>query len=96
MALLNDHLRRTLKYETDLKYESSADLPSWGWDENQNRYVNVAEDLRQAMTSNPGLKVLFTSGYYDLATPYFDTPFSVAHLGRDDAENIKGLFEAAT
>ncbi len=81
VALLNDHLRRTLNYQTDLKYESSADLPSWNWDEAQNRYVNVAEDLRKAMTSNPALRVLFTSGYYDLATPYFDTPFSVAHLG---------------
>jgi carboxypeptidase C (cathepsin A) len=33
------------------------------------------------MTRNPALKVLFTSGYYDLATPYFDTPFSVSQLG---------------
>ena len=38
------------------KYESSADLPSWNWDEAQNRYVNVAEDLRKAMTSNPALQ----------------------------------------
>jgi carboxypeptidase C (cathepsin A) len=27
------------------------------------------------------LRVLFASGYYDLATPYFDTPFSVAQMG---------------
>jgi carboxypeptidase C (cathepsin A) len=82
VTLLNDHLRRTLKYETDLVYEYSAGLwRDWGWDGNANRYVNVAEDLRAAMTRNPALKVLFASGYYDLATPYFDTPFSVAHLG---------------
>ncbi|MGB3561681.1 MAG: peptidase S10 [Thermoanaerobaculia bacterium] len=82
VTMLNDHLRRDLGYETDLPYRSSARLwRDWTWDDNENRYVNVAEDLRQAMTRNPELRVLFTSGYYDLATPYFDTPFSVAHLG---------------
>jgi carboxypeptidase C (cathepsin A) len=82
VTMLNDHLRRDLGYETDLRYRSSAGLwRDWTWDDNENRYVNLAEDLRQAMTRNPDLRVLFTSGYYDLATPYFDTPFSVAHLG---------------
>ena len=82
VTMLNDHLRRDLGYETDLPYRSSARLwRDWTWDDNENRYVNLAEDLRQAMTRNADLKVLFTSGYYDLATPYFDTPFSVAHLG---------------
>ncbi len=98
VTLLNDHLRRTLKYETDLVYEYSAGLwRNWTWDENTNRYVNVAEDLRRAMTRNPQLKVYFASGYYDLATPYFDTPFSVAHLGLPEslAKNIQiGYFEA--
>ena len=82
VTLLNDYLRRDLGYETDLVFRASARLwRDWTWDENTNRYVNVSEDLRQAVTRNPALKVLFTSGYYDLATPYFDTPFSVAHLG---------------
>jgi carboxypeptidase C (cathepsin A) len=82
VTLLNDYLRRDLGYETDLPFRASARLwRDWTWDENSNRYVNVSEDLRQAMTRNPALQVLFTSGYYDLATPYFDTPFSVAHLG---------------
>ena len=82
VRLLNDYLHRDLDYETDLPFRASARLwGDWTWDENSNRYVNVSEDLRQAMTRNPALQVLFTSGYYDLATPYFDTPFSVAHLG---------------
>ncbi len=82
VTLLNDYLRRDLGYETDLVFRASARLwRDWTWDDNTNRYVNVSEDLRQAITRNPALKVLFTSGYYDLATPYFDTPFSVAHLG---------------
>lgn len=82
VTMLNDHLRRTLGYESDLVYEFSTNVyTSWTWNENANRFTNVAEDLRAAMTRNPALRVLFASGYYDLATPYFDTPFSVAQMG---------------
>jgi carboxypeptidase C (cathepsin A) len=41
----------------------------------------VAEELRRAMVRNHDLHVLFTSGYYDFATPYFDTDYTVDHLG---------------
>ncbi|MGB5342158.1 MAG: peptidase S10 [Thermoanaerobaculia bacterium] len=98
VTLLNDYLRRDLGYETDLEFRASARLwRDWTWDENTNRYVNVSEDLRQAVTRNPALKVLFTSGYYDLATPYFDTPFSVAHLGLPEQlrENLSIAYYAA-
>ncbi len=82
VTMLNDYLRRTLGYESDLIYEFSARMhENWTWNENTNKFANVAEDLRSAMTRNPALKVLFASGYYDLATPYFDTPFSVAQMG---------------
>jgi carboxypeptidase C (cathepsin A) len=45
--------------------------------------VNVADMLRQAMTQNPNLKVMFANGYYDLATPFFATEYTVAHVGLD-------------
>ena len=35
------------------------------------------------MTQNPFLKVFIANGYYDLATPYFATDYTVAHLGLD-------------
>ncbi len=38
------------------------------------------EDLRGAITRNPKLKVLFLSGYYDLATPFLATEYTVSHL----------------
>lgn len=41
----------------------------------------MAESLRLAMVRNPDLKVLLTAGYYDLATPYFDSFLTVDHLG---------------
>ncbi|HZC66471.1 MAG TPA: peptidase S10, partial [Candidatus Dormibacteraeota bacterium] len=35
----------------------------------------------QAMLTNPHLKVEIENGYYDLATPFFATEFTVDHLG---------------
>lgn len=78
---INDYLRRELGYEDDAIYERlSRKVRPWKWG-GGNEYVNVAEPLRQAMTKNPGLHVLISSGIYDFATPYFDARFTVAHMG---------------
>jgi carboxypeptidase C (cathepsin A) len=42
---------------------------------------NVQGDLAQAMTTNPKLLVQVENGYYDMATPFFATEFTMAHLG---------------
>jgi carboxypeptidase C (cathepsin A) len=47
--------------------------------------VNVAEMLRQAMTQNPSLRVMIAQGYYDLATPFFATEYTVNHIGLEPA-----------
>jgi carboxypeptidase C (cathepsin A) len=44
-------------------------------------FVNTTPDLGHAMTLNPSLRTLILNGYYDLATPFFATEYSVAHLG---------------
>jgi carboxypeptidase C (cathepsin A) len=81
-AAINDYLRRELGVKEDLIYERlSRKVWPWSWEGFENRYVNLAEPLRQAMTRNPDLKVLFTCGYYDLATPYFDSVYTADHLG---------------
>jgi carboxypeptidase C (cathepsin A) len=53
----------------------------WSYEEEQNRYVNVGETLRRAMNKNRHLKLMVCSGYYDLATPFFGSDYTVAHLG---------------
>jgi carboxypeptidase C (cathepsin A) len=47
--------------------------------------VNVTDMLREAMTQNPDLKVVIANGYYDLATPFFATEYTVSHLGLEPA-----------
>src|SRR5690606_291337 len=69
-ATLNDYLRGELGYQSDLPYEILANLyQSWSYKDVENRYLNVAETLRKAMSVNQYLKVHVANGYYDLATP---------------------------
>ena len=81
-AMLNQYVRSELKFESDLPYEIlNPRVWPWSYAEHENRYVEVAETLRKAMTTNPFLKVFVANGYYDLATPYFATEYTFNHLG---------------
>ncbi len=83
-AVLNDYMRRDLNFESDIPYEILANLyENWGYHKFENKFVDVAETLRQAMSINPHLKVLVANGYYDLATPYLATRYTFNHLGLD-------------
>jgi len=81
-ATLNHYLRSELGFESDLPYEIlTGRVQPWSYADYQNQYVNVAETLRGAISRNPSLRVFVASGYYDLATPYFATRYTFAHLG---------------
>jgi carboxypeptidase C (cathepsin A) len=81
-AMFNDYVRADLKYDSDVPYQVLTDkVQPWNYDRFQNRYVNVAEMLREAMTQNPSLRVMIANGYYDLATPFFATEYTVNHIG---------------
>lgn len=83
-AVLNDYMRRDLHFENDIPYEILSGLyEKWSYNTFENKFVDVAETLRQAMSSNPHLKVLVANGYYDLATPYLATRYTFNHLGLD-------------
>jgi carboxypeptidase C (cathepsin A) len=83
-ATLNDYVRNDLKFESDLPYEIlTGRVRPWNYSPYENRYVNVAETLRGAMTQNPFLHVFVAKGYYDLATPFFAADYTFDHLGID-------------
>ena len=83
-ATLNDYVRGDLAFESDLPYEIfSRRIHSWDFGSHQNEYVNVADTLRKAMTTNPSLKVYVANGYFDLATPFLATEYTFSHLGLD-------------
>ena len=83
-ASINEYVRGELKFESDLPYEFlTGRVRPWNYAPYENRYVNVAETLRRAMTQNPFLKVFVGKGYYDLATPFFAAEYTFDHLGLD-------------
>jgi carboxypeptidase C (cathepsin A) len=80
-ATLNDYVRRDLKFESDLPYEVlTGKVQPWDFNDAKNRYLDVADTLRQAMTHNPYLKVFVANGYYDMATPYLATRYTFDHM----------------
>lgn len=83
-AAFNDYVRSALHYENDLPYEIlSSGVHPWNWGTADKGFTNVAETLREAMTKNPFLKVFVANGYYDLATPFSATEYTINHLGLD-------------
>lgn len=79
-AAFNQYIRSDLQWETDLEYKVLASIHPWNYNKAVNQYLNVGEALRDVMTKNEALKVFVASGYYDLATPYFATDYTLNHL----------------
>jgi carboxypeptidase C (cathepsin A) len=85
-AAFNQYVRAELGYESDLPYEVIKDLwQDWSYTDHNNKFVDVAETLRKAISTNPALRVFVANGYYDLATPYFASVYTFNHLALDPA-----------
>ncbi len=86
VALGNQYMRDTLNYRTNMQYRptSYGGLLGARWDfkhNDQDPPTNVAPDLATAMTTNPHLYVFSGNGYFDFATPFFATQYTLQHLG---------------
>ena len=85
-AAINQYLRQDLKYSPGITYRSNIyDMiygGEGGWDFSHNgRYpTNVAGDLADVLTQNPNVRVFSAAGYYDFATPFFATDYTLRHL----------------
>lgn len=78
---INDYINRELGFQTNLAYEIlTGRVRPWNYNNVQNQYLNNSETLRLAIHKNPYLKVMFINGYYDLATPFFATEYTVDHM----------------
>lgn len=79
-SALNDYFERELNFKEEKPYNIFGNVFPWNFNNVQNRFLNVAESLRSAMTKNPALKVYIGAGYYDFATPYFIARYDVQHM----------------
>jgi carboxypeptidase C (cathepsin A) len=83
-AMLNDYVRSELGYETDAAYHILRRL-EWDWGSAEEGYARTAAALAEAFAKNPYLRLFVASGFYDLATPYFATRYTLDHLPLDPA-----------
>jgi carboxypeptidase C (cathepsin A) len=99
VSAFNDYVRTTLKYGEGRVYRSFAPVGQYWSFQHQppgagralQSTTNVMPDLATAMKYNPGLKLLVTGGYFDLATPYYQGWFEMHHL--PIPQNLMGNIE---
>ncbi|HEX9293502.1 MAG TPA: hypothetical protein VF873_07435 [Gemmatimonadales bacterium] len=84
-AAANAYLRGELKFDTQDRYlMGGGNQGQWNWARDGQRgwaaTTYVGSDLTQALVTNPHLRIEVENGYYDLATPFFATEYTVNHL----------------
>jgi carboxypeptidase C (cathepsin A) len=80
-AAFNDYVRSELGFRADQEYYTlGGGIGHWDW-EAKNSYADTSEDLADAFARNPYMRLFVASGYFDLATPYFATEYTLSHLG---------------
>lgn len=88
-AAFNAYTREELKVTIERSYEvlSGEVGGNWDWKHHgpgSSGYfpgsANVSGDLIQALMTNPHLHVQVENGYYDMATPFFATEYTMDHL----------------
>lgn len=89
-AMLNQYVRGELGYKTDLTYHIlGGGIGPWEWGSANTGFADVSGALRAAFSRNPDMRLFVASGYYDLATPYFATDYTLAHLMLEPAERAR-------
>lgn len=82
---INHYIKTELNFSTDIKYNMFGNVNPW-----DRRNNNTRDALREAMATNPYLKVLNQSGYYDGATTYFAAKYSLSQV--DPSGKMKDRF----
>ena len=89
-AAFNAYVRTELGYKTDLPYYIlGGGIGPWDWGSARAGFPDVSGALRFAFAKNPEMKLFVASGHYDLATPYFATDYTLAHLGLEPEERVR-------
>jgi len=78
-SAFQQYIRNELQFTIERPYRTLGGVGAWKYPEG--RYASVTDRLRTAITRNPYLHVFVASGYYDLATPYFATDYTLRRLG---------------
>ena len=100
-ASFHQYVRTELGYKSDDDYYllggGFSQARDWDWGSAAEGFPNVTEAVRSAVAGNPYMRLYVASGYFDLATPYFATGYTLAHLGLEPGESSRistGFYDA--
>ena len=87
-AAINAYLRQDLKFNPEMTYEVlPGDISAhWDWKHNGSPdsfpgAPSVDQDMVSAFLDNTHLRVQVENGFFDMATPFFATEYTMDHLG---------------
>jgi len=80
-SMFNNYIRAELGYQSDAEYYIlGGGFQQWEWGSAGEGFPNVTQSLREAFVKNPYMKLFVASGYFDLATPFYATQYTLEHL----------------
>jgi carboxypeptidase C (cathepsin A) len=88
--MFNQYVRTELGYKSDLEYYilgGGFRFNEWDWGLQRGGFPDTAESLKDAFDKNPFMKLFIANGYFDLATPYFGTQYTINHMGLNADEH---------
>jgi len=88
VSAFNNYVRRDLHYGMRMTYKPEIPLfRTWDYQHQPPgapfalpQALNVMPDLANAMKYDPDLKIMLNGGYFDLATPFYEGMYEMAHL----------------
>jgi carboxypeptidase C (cathepsin A) len=88
VSSFNSYVRKQLHYGMNMRYKPEIPLfRAWNFKHippgksfTVPRALNVMPDLASAMKYDPNLKICLAGGYFDIATPFFQGMYEMAHL----------------
>lgn len=90
VAAMKPYLNNELGYYAQSNYMIGNNLLSrWKFAHDGKSLPDTIPDVAAAVTINPALKVVAMSGYYDLATPFYQTELDMARLGNNPNIQVK-------
>ena len=80
-ATFNNYVRSELGFKSDLEYYVlGGGIGEWDWGSAGEGFPDTSEALRLAFVKNQYMKLFVANGYYDLATPFFATQYTLDHM----------------
>jgi carboxypeptidase C (cathepsin A) len=91
-AMFNQYVRSELGFKSDLEYYilgGGFRFDEWDWGVQRGGFPDTARPLKDAFDKNPFMKLFVGSGYFDLATPYFATQYTLNHMSLTSAQHAR-------